>query len=116
MEILVSKPQWIQKETSIDKGTYYQVSTFGVGKDTVCTRVLDTGDLGIVETAVVQEWLSYGLCICRVEKPCVLRPSKFVDKDDVLASSFFAATIVGGLLLLLGSGSEKSQSQDAAFG
>lgn len=96
--VVVSNPSWIAAETTIDKGNYYQVSTFGVNKHTTCT----INDVHI-DTSKVIERSKYGFYECRVAKnKLLLRQTKFKPDNETLTISLSAAVLVTGILLAFG--------------
>lgn len=76
--VIVSKPLWIQMETSIDKGAYFVVSVFGADENTIC--MLD----GVqISPKLAIEGVLYGFYECRVYKSEINTTTAIVKKRTI---------------------------------
>jgi hypothetical protein len=102
--LLLSSPLWIQKETSIDRGDYYEVHLFNYNNETECALVEDGNIITVVDNKKALEYTKYGIykCVANKNDFLILKPSRFIDRDDSFGSSLLVAGSLAVLLLALG--------------
>jgi hypothetical protein len=97
--VVLRNPLWIQRETSVWNGSEYEVSMFGIGKNTRCE--LDGVE---ISPSVVLEGSRYGLYKCLVNREGVeFKSMVYKDKDDVLGAVLFSAAVVVSVICIIGS-------------
>jgi hypothetical protein len=99
--VIVSKPLWIQMETSINKGDYLIISNFKADKNTTCTI-----DGVQIDPKLAIEGALYGNYQCRIyhssNENIVKKRTIFKQGNAVFPTALLVSGALVSALLLLG--------------